>query len=110
MGYLPSKINDAKQYDYICCRDLNGIIRKKDELVLNKHYFYINREDIANVLFIGFNDDRFNEFEYLVFQIKDSLADAKENNISIDREKLIDLCSKSFMKFVNKFGDVENEK
>ena len=32
IGYLPSKPNDERQYDYICCRDRYGINWKKDKL------------------------------------------------------------------------------
>lgn len=66
IGYSPNENSDEKSCDYICCLPHVGIKREKSNLKLDIDYFIINRNDIYNVLFIGYNDDDFTKYMYVI--------------------------------------------
>lgn len=78
IGYSPSKPNDKKKYDYICCLPKIGIIRKASEIKLNIDYFYLKEEDIKQVLYIGYSDEIFDLYEYSLYIYETNLKIAKE--------------------------------
>ena len=110
IGYLPNKPNDAVLYDYICCRDMYGIRHKKEDLVLNRDYFYINQGDIANILYIGYSDRDFDLFSYYTNLIKEELKKAKKRKLNLTEEQLDEMYSKIFDIIIEKSGGDKDEK
>lgn len=110
MGYLPSKPNDKFQYDYICCRGMYGIIWKKDKLVFDEHYFYVNNSDIDKVLFIGYSDDDFDLFDHSVEQLKSELKKARKSKSSLNTEEIEDIYVNSLSEFMKELGGGKDEK
>ena len=62
IGYNPNKVNESEQFDYIICMP-SGFDKVKEKLVLNKDYFYIKKEDITNIIYIGYNDREFDLYK-----------------------------------------------
>ena len=109
IGYLPSKPNDEKQYDYICCRDRYGINWKKDKLVFDKHYFYINKEDIERVLYIGYSDEKFDIFNHSLLLVKDKLKKAKKAKDTLTEEEVKEVYVDALGDFIGEIGELKNE-
>lgn len=87
IGYNPSLPNDTEQYDYIVCSP-NGLNKEKEKLIYNEDYFYIKKEDIINIFYIGFSDRNFDLFEEIhneilnkIKQKKDKMDNNELNNI-----------------------------
>lgn len=64
IGYNSNENSSEKSYDYICCLPHVGIKREKSNLKKDVDYFIINRNEIYNVLFIGYCDDDFTKYMY----------------------------------------------
>ena len=110
IGYLPSKPNDDVLYDYICCRNIYGIRKKKEDLVLNSDYFYIKKEDISEVLYIGFSDMESNQLIQYASFIKSGLNEAKKEKSNLNQEELNDIYFNVYKKVIGEHGDEDDER
>ena len=110
IGYLPNKPNDAVLYDYICCWNIYGVRHKKEDIVLNRDYFYVNEEDISDILYIGYSDNDFDAFSYYANLVKKDLKKLREDNKEITQEDIEKLYSKIFENTIGKPGENKNEK
>ncbi len=79
IGYNPSLPNDTEQYDYIGCSP-NGLNKTKEKLVCNEDYFYIKKDDIINIFYIGFSDRNFDLFEKIHNEILNKIKQRKDKN------------------------------
>ena len=85
IGYLPNKIEDFEFYDYLCCLQQKGIFEKLNDDKRNIDYFYVNKEDIDMVLFLGYKDESFEILKKVHKKVKDKLiAESKKSNKSIN--------------------------
>ena len=109
IGYLPSKPNDEIIYDYICSRNRYGLLKRKEDLKLNRDIFYIKNEDIRDVLYLGFTDVEYVYLKTCASNVKDDLNNAKEVNSQLDQDELNELYLKDFKKAIGKHGEDENE-
>ena len=113
IGYLPNKPNDKEFYDYICCNSKTGLRKEKKELKQNKDYFFINNEDIENVLFIGCQDKEFLMYKIMHNRIKEKLLEIRKNNSNLTEEDLDKLYTKeledSRKEIEEKIGKRENK-
>ena len=107
IGYLPSKPNDEKFYDYICANAVIGIVFEKDKLKENKDYFYINADEIDNVLYIGCQDKEFDLYRVVHKKIKDALLELKKEKRELSNEELENMYKKAFDEI---FKDIEENK
>lgn len=82
IGFYPSKVNEKKEYKYLCS-SVSGIRNEHSKLKLNKDYYFINEEDIQEVLFIGYNDEEFDEYSKFVVEIIKKINDFKSKNKEI---------------------------
>lgn len=65
IGFFPSIIIEDEVYDYIVCKP-KGLTKTKKKLKKEIDYFYIKKEDIVNVLYIGFQDEDFNVYKDII--------------------------------------------
>lgn len=89
IGFCPSNPVDINKYDYICCDSECGIIETKEKIELNRDYFFIKKKQIKNVLFIGFNDKKFDLFRLVIEKLNSKISESNnvdENNM----RKIID--------------------
>ena len=105
IGYLPSKPNDEILYDYICSISKNGIIRKKEKLELNKDYCYIKKDDIKDVLYIGYHDEEYEDFKKFASSVINNLNSVKLENRTLEQEDLTKVYIKSLEETYRKHGD-----
>ena len=105
IGYLPSKPNDYKLYDYICARNKKGLVRKKDKLVFEKDYFYICQEDIKDVLFIGYQNDEFDILNKYYLLLIDEVKKARAAEDNLNQEVLEEIYNKVFNDAMRELGD-----
>ena len=110
IGYLPNKPNDEKLYDYICCRNIYGIRHKKEDLVLDRDYFYINNEDISEILYIGYSDDEFDLFSHYTDLVKENIRKTKKNNKKLSEEEIKGLYTNILDKVNKEIGGDKDEK
>lgn len=97
IGYNPNKPNDDELHDYIVCSSKLGIIKKKDDLHLNKDFFYIDKKDIEKVLFIGYSDSQFEKFDYCSFIVNSNVNIAKSRKKLLSQEEIEDLYLRSYI-------------
>ena len=109
IGYLPSKPNDDILYDYICCRSLFGIRKKKEDLVLNKDFFYIRREEIKEVLFLGLADEESDLLIQCEDLVKEKLIAERFGKVELSQEELKNIYEKVYNKLTGKNGDADDE-
>ena len=104
LGYFPNHPNDKEQYDYVCGKKRIGISKNIDEIKLNKDIFYLKKEDIVRVVFIGYNDEEFDTYSSLLSEFAQKINDGKKNN----KEYKVDEVKKIFDDIVNK--KIKNQK
>lgn len=104
IGYLPSNYSSTF-YDYVVC-DYKGLKNDGDKLQKNKDYYYVKREDITNVLYIGFQNK---EFSFLTKIVEDITNTIKSMDVSkIGEKDYHDIC----INLINKYskGVSDNER
>ena len=79
IGYNQASDDKGKEYDYICCLPIIGLIREKENIKLNTDYFYINNEDIDKVLYIGYSDEEFKKYKLILSFCKNEKNIIKES-------------------------------
>ncbi len=110
IGYFPSKPNDAISYDYICCRDIYGIRRKKEDLTLDKDYFYISNTDISEVLYLGYSDIEFDYLNHCSDLLKKNLNAAKKNKDGLSQKNMENIYIKTLEEMISNNGGDKDDK
>lgn len=105
IGYNPDKPNEKNSHDYVACLPKLGLIREMANSHLNIDYFYINKKDIEKVLFIGYNDIQFDNFDYCLFVINTNLNIAKSKNKNLSKEEITEIYLNSLQKI--KGGEIK---
>lgn len=77
IGFLPSPLNSKVLYDYIACNP-DGVTKRKEELKEKKDYFFIKKEEIDNVLFIGLQNDEFELYEDILKTMIEKIHNSKQ--------------------------------
>jgi len=87
IGYYPNKPYDSEWCDYICCRKRLGIRKEKDKLVINKDYFYIKKEEVITVKYIGYQNKAFDVYKEVSDILINKINDAKKENKKLTEEQ-----------------------
>lgn len=87
VGYYPNNINDKEFNDYICTNP-TGVTKRLEELVLDKDYFYIKKELITNVLYMGFQDNLFDNYKKMSKMFVKELRKAKLESKEVSEEMI----------------------
>jgi len=103
IGYLPSKPNDEIIFDYVCCRTRMGL-RKKENLELDKDYFYIKKMDIDKILFRGFSNFEFDMLDDLMKSINKKIIEEKNKNEELTTEDLNNIYKEAAKSFEEKWS------
>lgn len=77
IGFLPSSIKSKIFYDYIVCNP-DGFTKRKEELKEKIDYYFIKKEEIDNVLFIGLQDNEFDLYQDILKTILEKIHDSKQ--------------------------------
>lgn len=83
IGYSPNKNNSDDNYDYVCC-DNHGLKNNGDNIKLNEDYFYIKKDEIKKVTYIGFSDKEFDIYEKGLHRYIAKLEDIKKTKKEIE--------------------------
>ena len=105
VGYLPDKISKDQKYDYVCCNPRRGIRTDRNKIELNKDYFYISKDDIDYVTYIGLQDELFETFKLSYKEVMDHIKECKENNKEFEYSDIKSLKDK----VIKNMGDIDNE-
>ena len=52
------------------------------QLVSNKNYFFVNNDDIKDVLYIGLQSKEYEFYKKILKELKNKVLEVKKNNIS----------------------------
>ena len=80
IGYLPRNASDNTVYDYITC-NCKGLKKSKNKLIKDDDYFYTKKENIDNVLYIGFQNAEFKYFTKIFDDIIANIESLDETNM-----------------------------
>lgn len=78
LGYLPER--EGKIYDYYCIKSKCGLNRDLEKLKYEKDIFYINNDEIEEVLFMGYRDEKSKLLTYIVKKVKNEYNKNKKIN------------------------------
>lgn len=90
IGYLPNKLEEDKSFDYICSNEY-GLIVQKDKLIKDKHYFYVDKNEIDEILYIGYHDENFEHLKNIIFLLENKLEQLKKETKELTQEALTEL-------------------
>lgn len=102
IGYYPVTIMDEKKYRYLCCFDKIGIVRPNGKLRKNKEIYFINDSDIEDILFVGYQNTIFFEYQEWIESLEEKVF--KDGEMSLE-----ELYSK-LLKFIADRKKEKNEK
>ena len=88
IGFYPIHARDNDIYDYICCKKRVGLQKRKELLVQDRDYFYVKKEDVVSVKYIGFSDKRFDVYEKVTKEINKELFKAKLGKEELSEEDI----------------------
>ncbi len=104
LGYLPTSPNE-EQFDYFCSKVDGGLKKVVDKLEKDKDYFYLKKEDVFNVLYVGLQDEEFDLYNRIYDDYKNRLSEEKKNNKELSKEKMDEIYSSILYKLVGKYLD-----
>ena len=107
IGFCPSTLHSDVIYDYIVCNP-SGISKKKEDMTEGTDFFFIKKEDIENVLFIGFQDQEFDIYKDIITNIVDKLKENQKTKQKLTNDDVKLLCS-NILSEMNR-REVKNEK
>ena len=105
IGYYPSKPNQKIQYDYVICDAKKGLTKDYKELELKEDYYYLRKEKIKEVLFIGFSD-----FEFDIFSKISNEFNEKIKKVKLEKNKIEELdMIKAYSDIISEYIKEEEE-
>ena len=93
IGFYPCKPNSKNQYEYIVCESKKGLKNTSEKLEPKEDYFYLKKEQITEVLFIGFSDFEFDFYTRLSNELITNLEKEKKKNDKLEKKDLIKIYS-----------------
>ena len=104
IGYSPNRPIDDEANDYICCSPYKGIVKSESKIEKDKDYFFIKKEDIKEVLYIGYSDEIFDLYEYSLYICNSNLRTVKLKHKKMGKQEVEEFCLEC-LKDIKKIGD-----
>lgn len=85
IGYFPNEINCDEFNDYICC-SLEGLKKEHSKLKNDIDYFFLNKNSITDVLFMGYMDNSFDYYNKLQRNMIKKINKIKKKNNKVEND------------------------
>ena len=100
IGFYPCRPNSKNQYEYIVCESKKGLKNPSEKLEPKEDYFYLKKEQITEVLFIGFSDFEFDFFSKISNEFNEKVKKMKIEKNKIEENDIINIYSDIINEYV----------